>query len=190
MNTNLIPSEGWNRRYWKRVDDKGRNPIPWLLIEDILKALDTLPKLTKEMSRIKYTHDTLFNWKWLEKLPFATGHHIQSPVTTVHRRRGDCDDYAMLWYDRLTAMEYEAIPYLLYKRWMWIDWPWHFVVVWRSDFQLSSTKSYVRWFVASNSKHDMISLRYHKNDAIEDYREMYDYSNVRELTAEEIGRTG
>ena len=166
--------DGWfNRRYWHIA--KGAE---WVVKEtDAYKkliSLDTLDKLTAFMKSCVYKSDPLR----------GIIHWIADPVTMVHRMKGDCDDFAWLWYDRLKAMKYEAHIYVCYRRAWWTAWlhvPWHFVCVWKDN-----SGGYREWRVASNTESDMISHGQTKEMVIEAYRNAYKYSRARRLRKREI----
>jgi len=180
--------DGWfNRRYWHIA--KGAE---WVVKEtDAYKkliSLDTLDKLTAFMKSCVYKSDPLR----------GIIHWIADPVTMVHRMKGDCDDFAWLWYDRLKAMKYEAHIYVCYRRAWWTAWlhvPWHFVVVWKEFVETHRGKPGIRvgysaWRVASNTYADAlpdgIAIPSLQKDAINAYRDQYKYSRVRRLRKREI----
>jgi len=43
-------------------------------------------------------------------------HWTQYPITTVHREKGDCEDFAWLWYNQLTRLGYKPEIWKLYRR--------------------------------------------------------------------------
>ena len=139
---------------------------------DVLELIDTLDKLTYTMSTITYKANALFGavYWWPD------------PITTIARGCGDCKAFVRLWYDRLTAMDYDATVYILFKKFCGIELPWHFVCVW--DY------SDGMWMVASNTESDMVGWHFAEGDAIDLYIREYNYSSAKPLSHKDItGRT-
>ena len=76
-------------------------------------------------------------------------HWTQRPITTVHRRKGDCEDFAWLWYDQLTRMGYKPQIWKLYRRkWYTLGIPvwWHTIAyMWEGEQWNSYT-----WVLTNN----------------------------------------
>ena len=175
-------SEKRNERYW----DKLYNPI-WTSAELILNGLDTLSKLTAFMETITYTPDSVFPWKWAQSLRFATGHWWQWPVTTIHRMKGDCEDMARMWYDRLTAMDYDATVYILFRKFWGVELPWHFVCAWRERISIPLANiEQDKWCVASNNEISMMPPAKTENGVVKGYCRWYNYSSAKPLSHKDI----
>ena len=155
--------------YWKKWHEFK------ILYGNVLFELDTLDKLTEFMKSITYCPDPLF----------GAFHWIQEPLTTVHRGIGNCDDYARLWHDRLTAIGHESHIYIMYRKKFWINWPVHFVCAWRKKHNWR-VPYILHWTVASNTEANMVAWYNTEADAVEAYRREYNYSRFRRLTEREI----
>lgn len=135
---------------------------------ELLTSIDTVKKLQVFMANIKYAADSIF----------GAFHWWQIPITTAHRGQGDCEDAALLWYDRLSAIGYEAKIVLFYKRRFGINWPMHFVCIWKENNQY-----YPWWRLASNSNSNWYSISDDgdSNILLNDYCCAHNYSKYRIL---------
>jgi len=164
-------SNWMNKRYWNHSHIlSGEKQVT----QEKLESLNTVLKLKNFMKGIKYSSDSfhgIFHW-W------------QNPLTTIHRGKGDCEDAALLWYDRLFAIGYEAKIVLYYKCRFGINWPMHFICIWKENNQY-----YTWWRLASNSDNNWYSVPDNDDDyniLLNDYCCAKNYSKYRVLKYNEF----
>jgi len=106
-------SKLWNWVYWiGKSDDDIKNAQ--------IGIEHTCPNLSSLICWVEDRFEYCSDWPLI--------HWTQRPITTVHRRKGDCEDFAWLWYDQLTRMGYKPHVYKLYRRTIWTLWIpawWH-----------------------------------------------------------------
>ena len=147
-------SRFWNWLYWVRHRKIKEN------VENYLKNC---------------THcyiDSICNWmKGFEyRGDWPLIHWTQLPITTVHRKKGDCEDLARLWYDQLKRLGYNPYVYKLYKRkWYTLGIPvwWHTVV---NMYEYISCHEHTFWIFSNTVARKIGILGYMKENNYCDFK--------------------
>ena len=110
-------SKLWNWAYWVRH----RKDKKMAIVELEASAKSSLKVL---IYQVKNYYEYKSDWPLI--------HWTQRPITTVHRKKGDCEDFAWLWHNQLKGSGYYPCVYKLYRStWYTFGIPiwWHTIVI-------------------------------------------------------------